>query len=269
MKVSRPPRLGSRLLGAFAVLVVIGLIASVFAGLNRPVDVVRVRGDLSKAELAAVQEATKAVAASGYLTVDLAEVARAVLALSWPRDVAVRRVWPSTLQIDVRKEAVAARWGEGRALSSSGEVIAVPQALPEELPLLDCARADGAEAMQTFLFLKDGLRDTDLEIAKLAENDFGEWRVTFRNGVELALGAEDISKRLERFASVYRGALESRIGEVARVDARYGNGVAVDWRNDASDGKNESDAPLPKAQVLERGLATTRAMHEWNRGGDD
>jgi cell division protein FtsQ len=262
MKVSHAPRLGSRIVASTLVALVVAAVGSVIAGLNSDVTVVRIRGDLSEGERAAVRSAISEAVATGYLTVSLSRVARAVLDLSWPRDVAVRRVWPSSLEVDVSKEAVAARWGAHGALSSSGEVIAVPQALSEELPLLDCARAQGAEAMQTYLLLKDGLRDTDLEIVKLVQDDFGEWRVTFGNGVELALGAEDLAERLGRFTSVYRGALAPRISEVARVDARYRNGVAVDWRHDAQrdpvpDGSSRPSDEAPRANLLMRGLAVT------------
>jgi cell division protein FtsQ len=262
MKVSNSPRLFSRVGAGLAVLAVFAGLGALVEGMNGPISVVRIRGDLSAAEGEAVQKAIESAVADGYLAVDLDEVTRAVLALSWPRDVAVRRVWPSVLEIELRKEAVAARWGEHAALSSSGEVIEVPQALGDDLPLLDCAIADGIGAMQTYQLLKDGLRETDLEIASLVQNDLGEWRATFDNGVELVLGESDLGSRLARFTSVYRTALASRVSEVARVDARYGNGVAVDWRRDAHRGPASDGRPLrpgeatpPRTDLLVRGLA--------------
>ena len=262
MKVSNSPRLISRVGKSLAVVAVFAGLVALLDGMNGPISVVRIRGDLSAAEGEAVQRAVEPAVEKGYLAVDLEEVTRAVLALSWPRDVMVRRVWPSALEIEVRKEAVAARWGERAALSSSGEVLEVPQALGDDLPLLDCAVADGIEAMQTYQLLKDGLRDTDLEIAALVQNDLGEWRVTFANGVELSLGERDLDARLARFTSVYRAALVSRAQEVARVDARYGNGVAVDWHHDAhreaapeARPARPDSVPPPRADLLVRGLA--------------
>ena len=50
------------------------------------------------------------------------------------------------------------------------------------------------------------------------------------NGIEVALGRDQVEKRFDRFVTVYQRRLASRAAEVERIDARYTNGVAVQWK---------------------------------------
>ena len=59
----------------------------------------------------------------------------------------------------------------------------------------------------------------------------GAWTLTLANGIEVALGRDQVEERFERFLTVYEGRLAVRADEVRRVDARYTNGVAVQWKN--------------------------------------
>ncbi|MDX1552747.1 MAG: cell division protein FtsQ, partial [Marinobacter sp.] len=45
------------------------------------------------------------------------------------------------------------------------------------------------------------------------------------------LGRDQVEERFERFITVYQERLASRSDEVSRVDARYSNGVAVQWKS--------------------------------------
>ena len=160
MKVSHSSSLLARSGAVVAIVLACAAFGALLVAMNGAWTVVRVEGDLSTAERVAVQKAIEVPLESGYLTVDLEAVTRAVLKLSWPRDVVgAARVAELALHIEVRKEAVAARWGERAALSSSGEVIEVPQPLGEEFPMLQCAHAGGIEAMQVYQLLRDGLRE--------------------------------------------------------------------------------------------------------------
>jgi len=55
-------------------------------------------------------------------------------------------------------------------------------------------------------------------------------RVRFTNDITVSLGHEDLLDRVERFSKVYRAVIEKRLDEVDHIDARYRNGIAVNWR---------------------------------------
>jgi cell division protein FtsQ len=130
----------------------------------------------------------------------------------------------------VAKEIFVARWGGGGVLNSEGDVIKPSDEDVGDLPLLDCAAAGGRHAMNVYKTLATVLSARNLRVAALRENDIGEWTIEFDSGLSVALGADDVLGRLERFLTVYDGALAQRIDNVSSVDARYTNGIAVNWR---------------------------------------
>ncbi|MCX7065950.1 MAG: cell division protein FtsQ/DivIB, partial [Proteobacteria bacterium] len=71
------------------------------------------------------------------------------------------------------------------------------------------------------------------KIAAVEENVLGEWQVKFTNDLTVLLGHEELLQRVERFSRVYRQVITQRQDEVDHIDARYGNGVAVSWRDGA------------------------------------
>jgi cell division protein FtsQ len=230
MKVSRDRSRWQRL---FAVALLAGLAGTALligSAINTPVRVVRVTGDLTAAERSGVEAAVEQRLTGGLFDVSLDELVASVLALGWPRDVRVRRAWPGAIDVTVTKDAIVARWGGGGALNSAGEVIVAAAEQDPSLPLIRCETASGARAMQIFQMLGQVLGQTGLKIAAIEEDALGEWQVTFSNGLTVALGRDDLLARAERFYRVFAGVIGGRLDSVARVDARYGNGVAVSWR---------------------------------------
>lgn len=246
MRPSRPVRRLAVLVGPAVFAAIAFAFVLLLVAIDGPVRLVTVKGDLSEDERSEVRAAVVAALEGSYFTMDLDAVVDGVLRLSWPHDVRVRRTFPAGVAVDVAKEVFVARWGGGGALNSEGEVIAARDVDESVLPLLDCALADGGRAMKVYQTLAGVLSSRDLRIATLRENAIGEWTVAFDRGLEVALGAEDMLGRLERFLAVYDGALADRIGEVAGADARYSNGIAVTWREPA---RASSDAVLQLAAL--------------------
>jgi len=230
-----------RLLAVCAGVVLAGLGLLVYIGLDAPVSRVRVSGELDEAERLQIRKTIAQGVSGGLLSADLDALRGAILALGWPRSVTVRRVWPETLEVDVEKPAVIARWRDAY-LASDGSVVQLPGA-GGSLPSFDCVISSPRLAMEIFqrLSVAGGLHS--LAIVRLTEDELGEWSVTFDGGLTVALGAEDLSARLDRFLTVYAQQLISRVDSIARVDARYDNGVAVGWRGESA------EAPLLAAAV--------------------
>jgi Cell division septal protein len=232
MKVTDGMSRGRRILSGVLLAGVVSAFVGLLFVMNSPVQVVRVSGELSLPERDAVKVAVLQRLDGGLLGLSLDDVVEGVLALSWPREVSVRRVWPGIVDVKVTKDTFVARWGDGGVLNSGGHVVDSAGPPDESLPLIRCANANGARAMQIFQMLGQVLADTPLKVAEVEEDALGEWRVTFTNELTVSLGHEELLGRVERFSHVYRKVIEDRIGQVDHVDARYRNGVAVSWRSD-------------------------------------
>ena len=194
--------------------------------LDRDVTRFQVNGPLNEAEQREVQALLVDAVGGGVLSADINGLAERLMTLSWPRSVRVRRVWPDVLVVNVEKERVIARWGAEGYLNSAGKVLKVAEAVPG-LPRLDCAHADPITAMEMFLVLSETAGSVKLRIEHLQQNLLGEWRVGFDNGVQLSLGAEDVTNRMNRFTYAYATNLRTHATTIAHIDARYRNGLAV------------------------------------------
>ena len=60
--------------------------------------------------------------------------------------------------------------------------------------------------------------------------DRGSWFLTTQDGIEVLLGRDDVVDKMQRFLTVDQLMLSERREQIARVDLRYSNGMAVAWR---------------------------------------
>jgi cell division protein FtsQ len=201
---------------------------SLWQQLDQPVARVQVQGLLTPPEQAAISAAVSESISGGLLSVDLAEVGARIRALSWPRTVQVRRIWPDTLSIRVEKESVVAAWGGGGHLTSAGKVVPLAE-VDYPVPTLATTLSEPRHAMELYQLLAWRVGQQGFVIAALSENSLGEWTMTLDDGITVALGNQDLTARVDRFLLTYRQALARQRDRIAHVDARYANGVAVRW----------------------------------------
>lgn len=223
--------------------IVLAVAALVFWQADQWLDVhvkkIQIEGELSASERSAVSAAIAAAlqstGAAGLHSLSLSQVQDAVSKLSWADHVSARRRWPDTLVIRLMRHSVVARWGGGGFVATNGEVIEMAGELANpNLPLLSTQRASSARAMEVFSSLNSTVDHAGLRLAELRESQLGEWTAVLGNGVEVALGRDDLAARVQRFLIVHEQALSGSAQKVAAVDARYHNGLAVRWQAEAS-----------------------------------
>ncbi len=213
-------------------VVLIGLFGAGVMGwlaLDQPVRVVRIEGELSTPERREVQAQIAGSLDARLLTLNLEKLRHQILALSWPRTVSLRRVWPDSLEVSVSKQMVVARWADGGFLTSGGEIVTTPDA-PVNVPTFDCDLSGPKRAMEIYRLRQELASRVGLNVVTLSENALGEWRIDLAGGLALMLGAEQLAERMHRFLLVYRRSLGNTERQVEYADARYANGVAVRWR---------------------------------------
>lgn len=222
-------RLGTATLrAAFVALVFAGLGWSLYDLATREIKEVRIHGALSEAERNEVGAAASAAIVAGRRSA--ADIVEAVQDLGWSHSVRAWRRWPNRMHVAVTREPLAARWGDGAYLTTSGEVVHLPDDIAGEgIPTLRTHQVSGVEAMRLYGLLRGAAASADLTIAELAENAFGEWSVRLDNDVRVMLGASELSSRFARFLTVWSGELAGGEERVQSVDARYPAGVAVAW----------------------------------------
>ncbi len=220
-----------KIIAALSVTCLLLAAASVWRQLDRPVRVVRVEGALSPAEQSAIRRVVRDSVGDGVLSLDVDDLCQRIRALSWPRSVAVRRVWPDALVIRVEKESVVAAWGDGGFLTSAGKIVQLADG-PRDVPLLATSLSTPRRAMEVYQMLQSRVGSAGFSIARLEENPLGEWLMSFADGTSVALGNQSLADRLNRFLLAWRKVLSLRSQRIAHVDLRYDSGLAVAWAKD-------------------------------------
>ena len=236
----------------------IALVALVTAGagawyaLDRPVRVVKVEGQLAESEAAAIRRRIGRALEGRLLTMDVSGLRERVLELSWPGEVSVRKVWPDTVVVRVARRTVVARWADAGYLTPGGEIVSTPNG-PVNVPVFDCALSSPREAMEVYRYLQGMAADAGLLIERVSENEIGEWQLALKepgawmaagneaagsphraSGPTVMLGASGLRERMQRFLVAWPRLLADGAAAVDYVDLRYGSGIAVRWRQPAT-----------------------------------
>jgi cell division protein FtsQ len=203
--------------------------------MDQQIVAVDVHGDFIGESRVAIERAAGEWVGKSYFATDLEAIKSELEKRPWVASAAVKRVWPGRLEIDIREKKPLAYWTDGRLVSRSGELFTPPN--PEvagRLPRLAGPDERVREVIAMARTMSERLVGHGLGFAGLSLETRGAWTLTLNSGVEVVLGRDQVSRRFERFITVYENRLASRLNEVSRVDARYSNGVAVQWKADVA-----------------------------------
>jgi len=191
-----------------------------------PIRWLEVEGDLERITSAQVRAAVADHAARGFFRVDIERARSSVEALPWVATAVVSRRWPDALVIELVEQRVVARFNEDELFGRTGKLFSVAGTSGMQgLPRLQGPQARAGEIFERWQELRILLQPADLEIALLALDPRGAWRIELNDGRELLLGREQLEQRLGRFLAV-RSEL-ARYDDIRRIDLRYPNGLAL------------------------------------------
>ena len=232
----RPVRAVRRVAPALAgVLVGLVLLSAGWDALNDPhrfpIAEVKVSGEVRHVDPVTLRTAVTGAIDGGFFGLDVERIQRQVQQLAWVDQVWVRRVWPDGLEVRVKEQVPLAHWGASRLVNARGEVFDADGREPAGLPRLQGPDERVAAVAALYLAVERRLRELNLQVSALSLDERAAMRVGLAGGVELVIGRKERERRLARFIQVYPKLLASRAGEIARIDLRYGNGFAVQWKN--------------------------------------
>ena len=203
---------------------------------DRPITRIAVQGDLSYISQQAVQQRIAPYIAASFFTIDLTSMRTELEKMPWIAHAEVRRVWPDQVVIRLEEQLPVARWGDGALLNNQGEAFA-PRELAnyEHLPQLYGPQRAQQQVMQQYQVLSQMLRPLGFSVARLELRERGSWFLTTGAGsagpgIELLLGRDHLIEKMRRFIVIYDKTLKEQITNIASIDLRYANGLAVSWR---------------------------------------
>lgn len=203
---------------------------------------VQVDGNFRRVSAEQVRAAVATRARGGFFQVDPEAVQQAAERLPWVARAVVRKSWPDTIRVRVLEHEPMAHWGTDALINSEGERFLVPEGgAIQGLPVLEGPDGSVDAVVNRFLELRRMLEGRGLDVRRLSLDARGDWRSTLTHGIRVALGSQDVSERLERFAGVYGEHFAARARRLEHVDLRYTNGFAVKWREAGPDQTDETE----------------------------
>ncbi len=215
--------------------VVVGALAALLWGLDRPVRVISMDGSFQRVSPGQIEKAVAPFAHSGFMSADLDAIERAVEALPWVDHARVQRRWPNSLHVTVVEQIAAARWGESGLLNTRGELFVRQAAhVPAELPRLSGPEGTEAQVAERYLATEGRMQEAGMRIAALRLDERGAWEMDLDSGVTVRLGRLQVDERIDRFIRTASQVIAHRLTDISYVDMRYSNGFAIGWRNTQS-----------------------------------
>ena len=202
--------------------------------IDKPLTNVMIGGDFTYLQPAELSQLLAGEVEGGFLSVDLAGLRQVLRDHPWVRDVTIGRDWPSMLKVEVTEEVPIARWGKKGFLNRLGEELIIENnSHLGALPVLRADTGSSREMMENYQLMAELLVPTGLKIAELQRDSLGVWYLDTAPGLRMVIGRDQISEKIRRFNLVWAAGLNKYVKNIAAVDLRYPNGLAVAWRETA------------------------------------
>ena len=233
------PRLSDGIAEKFLrLLMVTVFVAAIFGAdfiykqIDTPLSKIMVGGNFNHLEEQELAELVNIEIDGGFLSMNLNQLRQELQSHPWIHQVSVRREWPSTLKVEVIEEVPIARWGKKGFLNRLGDQLSLPEnSNLKSLPVLEADFGSSQAMIAQYLLLAELLAPTDLRLTELQRDAVGAWQIETAAGVRIVLGRDQIIEKIRRLIVVWGSGLDVQLNNIATIDLRYPNGLAVSWRD--------------------------------------
>lgn len=196
-----------------------------------PLRTIELTGELRHVDATHMRDTLAPLAQDGFLRVDVKAARKALEALPWVYRAGVRRVWPDVLAVEIEEQQALAAWDRGGLVNIHGEIF-MPQggAAQEKLPVFSGVEGLATVMAVRYAELRQQLAPLETDIERLELNSRRAWSLTLANGIQVVLGKNTGPAQIGRLARVYPRVLAPESARIERIDMRYTNGFAVQWK---------------------------------------
>jgi len=200
-----------------------------------PIKTVNVVGELKWVQQAGLKAAMLGKVDAGFFNINVKSLKQSVEQMPWVRTVSVRRIWPDSIELNIKEQQPAARWGKRYLLNSAG-LLFRPNSnnIPMDLPVLIGPEGQHKQLLRQYQALRSLLSEANFRIAVLNISDRRAMELKLDNGIRLLFGriseVSDEQTAVKRFVKACKNGLAKRLVNIELIDLRYTNGFSVRWK---------------------------------------
>ena len=194
---------------------------------------VTVAGEVHPEDREAFKKIVTARVAKGLFRIPIDQLERELTGLPWVYRVKARWSWPASLAIRVHGQDPIARWGKTGLMNVYGGLF-YPGSVEESYTALPMLYGEESRAEVLAGIFERSVRTLEplgLQLHGLFEDERLSKHLVLSNGIILVLGSGDLGEKITRFMTAYEEYLSPRMDQVRKIDLRYTNGLAVEWKD--------------------------------------
>jgi cell division protein FtsQ len=200
-----------------------------------PIRHVRIEGNFQHLLPEKMQTMVTEVISGGFFNLNVSSINNALLQEPWVDWVSVQRVWPDSLNVQVKEQTAIGHWNEKGLLNASAQTFYPQEAeLIPGLPFLSGPVDTQNLVLDRYKQIQQALSALDIHIRSVSLSERRAWRLELQDGLQVILGRSDVENRITRFTGSVLPGLGDKINKVKQIDMRYTNGFAVAWKNESS-----------------------------------
>ena len=193
---------------------------------------VSVDGSLSNVDPEVIKQVIKVHIAGGFFCVSMKKLEQDLKNIPWVYHATAQRYWPNSISVNIFEQKPIARWGESGLMNIYGDVFS-PGSIGQytSLPMLFGEQQRAKELATIFEESLYQLRESGLQLHGLFEDERQSKHLVLSDGMIIAIGDGDTQAKINRFTAAYEKYLSPNISKVKKIDLRYTNGLAVEWKD--------------------------------------
>jgi cell division protein FtsQ len=197
---------------------------------NLQIESVEVQGNLKHLDKSTLQPIIEPFIKTNLYLLDKKSLEEEIEFNPWVYSASLTSLWPNKLIVKIHEQNPIAFWGKEGMVNEFGEVIDVDLPLQKnKLPLLYSPFDKGREMVESYIKIREWMKDFPVDIVEFREDTRGSWVLKLANGIKVKVGRQEHERRLRRFIVGYSNQLVGQVKKIDTVDLRYTNGFAVKW----------------------------------------